>query len=274
MVPFCSLVSINAKRSHSSSWAVSKDLSLLQKHEIEAYINEPHKKSGDLLQGYKIAMNPREWEEKLEEQRAANEEAEANEEVDQLEDAEEEEEGEPKKVKPNAKKRKREHEPKPKKKREPKKSASAGAESKEKKAGVKKKAGKKNGVMSKETIESEDDGGEDAEGEDAPAESSKKSGPVSKRAKKDKGGDDGDLGKCHSLAVFLLRLPSSSRWSPYRRSSYHRISSRPSSPILKFKPSSGHLANNPDAVKVKEWRHKLQRAFLSRTVPKAEVRVF
>lgn len=178
---------------HDSSWAVSKDLSLLQKHEIEAYINEPHKKSGDLLQGYKIAMNPREWEESLEEQQAAIEEAEANEEVDQLEDADEDEEDEPKKAKAT-KKRKRESETKPKKKKEPKKSTSAGAETKEKKAGAK-KGGKKNGIRSKETIESEDDGAEDAEGEDAPAESSKKSGPASKRAKKDKGGDDGDLSK-------------------------------------------------------------------------------
>lgn len=33
-----------------------------------------------------------------------------------------------------------------------------------------------------------------------------------------------------------------------------------------------HLAINSDAVKVKEWRHKLQRAFLSKSIPKEEVR--
>ncbi|KAF8585893.1 Tudor/PWWP/MBT [Ramaria rubella] len=178
------------------SWAVSKDLSLLQKHEIEAYINEPSKKNGDLLAGYKIAMNPSVWEEGLEEQRVALEEAEADEEVDQLEDGDDDDDDdEPKKLK-SSKKRKRESEPRPKKKREPKKSSSAGAEGKEKKAAAKKKGGgKKNGIRSKETIESEDDGAEDAEGEDVPAESSKKSGSASKRAKKDKSGDDGDFGE-------------------------------------------------------------------------------
>ena len=143
-------------------------------------------------------MNPREWEETLEEQQAAIEEAEANEEVDQLEDVDEDDEDEPKKAKPS-KKRKRESEPKPKKKKEPKKSGSA--ESKEKKVGIKKKSGK-NGMRSKETIESEDDGAEDAEGEDAPAESSRKSGGASKRAKKDKSGDDGDFRKWDHLPYF------------------------------------------------------------------------
>ncbi|KAF8513901.1 Tudor/PWWP/MBT [Hysterangium stoloniferum] len=211
------------------SWAVSKDLSLLQKHEIEAYINEPHKKSGDLLSGYKIAMNPSEWEAKLEEKRAALEELEADEEVDQLDEADEDRgEDEPKKAKAG-KKRKRESEVKPKKKKEPKKAAAAaaaGAEAKEKKtSSAKKKApGKKNGIRSKETIESEDDG-EGEQGEDAPAESSKKAGPGSKRSKKDKGEEEKAL---------------------------------------------DHLVDNPDANKVREWRHKLQRAFLNKTTPKAE----
>ncbi|KAF8513908.1 hypothetical protein BU17DRAFT_68585 [Hysterangium stoloniferum] len=31
-----------------------------------------------------------------------------------------------------------------------------------------------------------------------------------------------------------------------------------------------HLVDNPDANKVMEWRHKLQRAFLNKTTPKAE----
>ena len=40
-----------------------KDISKLQQHEIQAYIDEPYKKSGDLLQGYKIALDPKKWEE-------------------------------------------------------------------------------------------------------------------------------------------------------------------------------------------------------------------
>ena len=31
------------------------------------------------------------------------------------------------------------------------------------------------------------------------------------------------------------------------------------------------LANDPVCVKVKDWRHKLQRAFLSKSLPTAEV---
>jgi outer membrane biosynthesis protein TonB len=189
------LVSVKTKTFLLSSWAVSKDLSLLQKHEIEAYINEPHKKSGDLLQGYKIALNPSEWEAGLGTKQEAKEEEAADEEVDQLDEADDDnDDDEPKKAK-TGKKRKRESETKPKKKKEPKKSA--GAEAKEKKTPAKKKTiGKKNGTRSKETIESEDDG----EGEeDAAAESSKKTGPVSKRARK--GTAEDDLGKFLSIIL-------------------------------------------------------------------------
>ena len=42
-----------------------KDISKLQKHEIEAYINEPFRKNGDLLKGYKIALDPTSWEEEV-----------------------------------------------------------------------------------------------------------------------------------------------------------------------------------------------------------------
>src|ERR1700730_870872 len=44
-----------------SAWTVAKDISKLQKHEIEAFISEPSKKSGDLHKGYKIALDPEEW---------------------------------------------------------------------------------------------------------------------------------------------------------------------------------------------------------------------
>jgi hypothetical protein len=45
----------------SSAWTVTKDISKLQKHEIEAFINEPSKKNGDLHKGYKIALDPDAW---------------------------------------------------------------------------------------------------------------------------------------------------------------------------------------------------------------------
>jgi len=44
-----------------STWAQPKDLSLLQAKEIDAFINGPGKKKGDLLKGYQIAKDPSEW---------------------------------------------------------------------------------------------------------------------------------------------------------------------------------------------------------------------
>jgi hypothetical protein len=45
-------------RCSTSAWVVPKDMSKLKEHEIQSYINEPHKRSGELLAGYKIALNP------------------------------------------------------------------------------------------------------------------------------------------------------------------------------------------------------------------------
>ena len=50
-------------------------MSKLKKHEIEAYINEPVKRSGELFNAYKIALDPEKWEQEKEEQRMMNEEA-------------------------------------------------------------------------------------------------------------------------------------------------------------------------------------------------------
>ena len=57
----------------------------MKPHEIEAYIAEPHKKSGDLMAGYRVALNPETWEKEREAARMEAEEAEADEEVDELE---------------------------------------------------------------------------------------------------------------------------------------------------------------------------------------------
>ena len=104
-----------------SAWLVPKDISKLQKHEIQAYIDEPFKRSGDLLTGYRIALDPTKWEEEWDAASALAAEEEANAEIDQLdsdeaedkdamdedEDAEDEEGG---KKKQKSKKRKRESE--------------------------------------------------------------------------------------------------------------------------------------------------------------------
>lgn len=205
------------------AWTLAKDLSLLQKHEIEAYINEPHKKSADLLKAYKIAMDPSTWEASLSapDISTAEGDEEVDEEIDELDEGGDDGDSEKGAAKVG-KKRKRESETKPRKKKD----AGAKGPIADKKTPAKKKLNKKNGMRSKETIESEDDGGEadaatDEGGEHAKTDSSKKSAPPSKKLKKEKPEDD---------------------LSP----------------------------QDPENIKVKEWRHKLQRGFLSKTIPKEE----
>ncbi|KZS98561.1 hypothetical protein SISNIDRAFT_148144 [Sistotremastrum niveocremeum HHB9708] len=185
------------------SWAIAKDLSLLQKHEIEAYISEPHKKSGDLLKGYQIALNPEAWEAEREAQRVDDEEAEADAEIDELEgeqDGEADEDGE---KKPKAKKKR---EPEAKSKPKKKKDANENADKKKKESNKRKKGG--------DNVESEDGGDDDAS-----------KNPSAKRQKRDK--DDDDKGEDKML-------------------------------------------KDPEALKVKDWRHKLQRSFLGKVVARPE----
>ncbi|KAH7913286.1 hypothetical protein BJ138DRAFT_969298, partial [Hygrophoropsis aurantiaca] len=191
------------------AWLVSKDISKLQPHEIQAYINEPHKRSGDLLSGYKIAMNPEPWEKERANAAMVADEQEGNAEVDQL-DSEGEEEDQKKPAK--SKKRKRDSEapaPKAKAKAKPKG---------EKKAAAPK--AKKNGIKSKAQVESEDEGDDgeqeaEAEDEEDVGPSTKSAPPPSKKPKREKE-DDVD-------------------------------------------PA---LEKDPEAQKVREWRHRLQKALL------------
>lgn len=161
----------------SSAWLVSKDISKLKTHEIEAYINEPHKKSGDLLTGYRIALDPSKWEKERETADLAAVEQEDNAPVDQLE-SDNENDGAKKPAK--TKKRKRDSEaptPKPKAK-----SKSKGDKK------VPQSRAKRNGAKSKEMVESEDEGEPEAEAEeDEEAGSSAKAAPPpSKKPKREK----------------------------------------------------------------------------------------
>jgi len=156
------------------SWLVPKEISPLQKHEIEAFIAQPSKKSGELLKGYKIAQDPVTWEEEKKKSAAEEEEAEMNAEIDQL-DGEEDaaadgDDGEEKKP---GRKRKRESESKASTKKKGGKDSDGGEK---KKRG--RRSTKKNGI-SNETVESEDDGADD-----------KDLSPAAKRAKRDKDEDD------------------------------------------------------------------------------------
>ena len=74
-----------------SAWIVPKDISKLQPHEIQAFLAEPFKRGGELLKGYRIALDPTQWEQEREAALAEAQEAEANAEVDQLDSDGEEE---------------------------------------------------------------------------------------------------------------------------------------------------------------------------------------
>lgn len=69
-----------------SSWLGPKDISKLLPHEIESYINDPVKKSGDLLAGYRIALDPTEWEAKRPQLPTADEDEDADADADGEED--------------------------------------------------------------------------------------------------------------------------------------------------------------------------------------------
>lgn len=200
------------------AWIVPKDISRLQQHEIQAYIAEPFKRSGDLLKGYRIALDPKAWEEEKEAAAAEAREEEANAEVDQLESDGEEEPDDDEDKKKKTKKRKRDSDVAPAKSKAKAKKASAEPASRSKATSAK---GKKNGPKSKAMVESEDEGGAEAENESA---SKRTSPPPTKKAKRDKE-EDAD--------------------SP--------------------------LNSDPEALKVREWRHKLQKAFLNqKVIPKEE----
>ncbi|KAF8625302.1 hypothetical protein AX15_005435 [Amanita polypyramis BW_CC] len=181
------------------AWLVAKDISKLQPHEIESYINEPFKRSGDLLQGYRIALDPTKWEQEVEAAGQVAVEEEANAEIDELESERDDDDS----AKAKSKKRKRLSDAAPKAKKVAPRS-------------------RRNGTKSRAMIESEDEGDVgDAEG----ARGKKASPPPTKKAKRDKEEDAEDA----------------------------------------------KLANDPEALRVRDWRHKLQKSFLSnKGLPKDE----
>ncbi|KAF8955661.1 hypothetical protein BDZ97DRAFT_1764643, partial [Flammula alnicola] len=214
------------------AWLPAKEMSSLKRHEIEAFLaDDTKKRSGDLREGYKIALDPQPWMTNRAEIAQAAQEAEENAQVDQLESEPdgEEEGGSTKKVKAlTSKKRKRESEIEPAKvaKKTPKAKKGSAEPAKRKSSSTGPKT-KKNGAKSKTLVESEDEG-EPAEAEDEGEDeglSKKTSPPPAKKAKRDKD-DDGDDSK-----------------------------------------GSG----DPQSLKVRDWRHRLQKTFLSnKSLPKSE----
>jgi hypothetical protein len=166
----------------SSAWLIAKDISKLQKHEIEAFINEPHKKSGELMSGYRIALDPTKWEEELEARQAEVAEADANAEIDELE-----EEGDDNAKPEVGKTKKRKRDPEAKKAKKEKKEGSASATKKKPSAKT-----KTNGASEshKTVVESEDEADADEKEDAGPSKT--EAAPPAKKAKRDKNVDDVD----------------------------------------------------------------------------------
>jgi hypothetical protein len=222
-----------------SAWLPSKDVSRLLPHEIAAYISEPSKRKGDLLEGYKIANEPHDWRkskdalaqrEKELDESGAHPDSGGGDHDELDEDDEDAEEDSSAGKKSKAKKRKRE--------------SVAVKESAEEKKGKRKRASEqlakqrrtKGTKKSAEHIESEDE--EEKPAAEKPTSSKVDKERPAKRAKKEK----------------------------------ESVAPAPAAAAADEDGDDAAMANDPEAAKVKEWRHKLQRAFLTKTAPAAEVR--
>jgi len=195
----------------TSSWLPPREISPLKPHQIDAFINEPHRKaSGSLRTAYLTAQDPTEWDAQQAAALRQLEEAEADEDVDELEEEEDEEE------EPTSGKRKR----------------SAPAQKKDaKKAKTTKK------VSFQLFSHHKTDHQAAAEPKPKAAAEKPKSDKPKDKAASAAATDDAGAGES------------------------------PSDVMRKLTPDP--LAADPEAVKVKDWRHKLQRAFLVKGVPDA-----
>jgi hypothetical protein len=210
---------------------VPKDISKLQTHEIEAYISEPYRRSGDLLTGYRVALDPKKWEE--ERAAALAEGVEDEPEIDELDS---ENEGSEDRKHTKSKKRKRDSDAGLANKTKGRPRAKKGSAEPAGKKKASNSKSKKGGMRSKAMVESEDD--------DA-GPSKKSSPPPAKKARLEK--DDEEL---EGISVL---------WA---QAAYPNSISR-----------SAQMLKDPEAIKVREWRHKLQKSFLSnKSIPKEEVR--
>ncbi|KAF8602530.1 hypothetical protein BDV93DRAFT_545196 [Ceratobasidium sp. AG-I] len=221
------------KKRRLSAWLPSKDVSRLLPHEIAAYINELSKRKGELLEGYKIANDPYEWR-KTKDALAKRErdvgESGTGDDVDELDEEAEAEDDEEDADAAGGKK------PKAKKR----KRESTVKESAEEKKGKRKRASEqlakqrrgKGTKKSAEHIESEDD-------DDKPAAEK----PTSSKVEKER---------------------------PNKRAKKESIAPAPAAAAADEEGDDAAMASDPEAAKVKEWRHKLQRAFLTKTAPVPE----
>ena len=169
--------------------------------------------------------------------------------MDQL-DSETEDGDEPKKSK-SSKKRRRDSDEELVREKKATKAKKDSAESTKKKTPATKS--KKNG-KSKSMVESEDDG-EHAQDDADDAGPSKASPPPTKKMKHDKDDEGDDCKDPHLLRYLLESLTCLFTFNRHQPSCY-----------------TAKLSGDPQSLRVRDWRHKLQKTFLShKTLPKAEV---
>jgi hypothetical protein len=253
-------------------------MSALLPHEIEAFLADDNKKrNGELHKGYQIALDSADFVRQQKNNVRALKESMDNAQVDQLEsEGEEGGEGDEdgaavvKKSKGStSKKRKRDSEVEPAKaKRGPKTTKKDSVEPVKKKSAPGKTA-RKNGAKSKALVESEDEGAEAEDDDDDDAGPSKKtSPPPAKKAKRDK--EDADYGVFFSLgSVLFFDATWRTFWNTNLLFSLFFYIIRANCVLFYF---SAKGSNDPQSLKVRDWRHKLQKTFLSnKTLPKAEV---
>ncbi|KAF6745265.1 hypothetical protein DFP72DRAFT_974406, partial [Ephemerocybe angulata] len=242
------------------SWLLEKDISRLQPHEIEAYITEPTKKKAkpDLLEAYRIAQDPTAWLAKMDalaaqalaaasasDAAASDEDAEADD-VDELES-----DAVAASASTKSKKRKRDAvEGGAKAKKAPKTSTSTSTASAKKGKTASTKGRGKNGAKSKAMVESEDEGehGPSASG----AEDEDAVGPSAKKTKK---------------ASAAKEPKEAGEGSPPPTKRQKRVNAAAAAAAEKEAEESNH---DPEAVQVRDWRHKLQKMFLGKVLPKDE----
>jgi len=219
------------------AWLPSKDVSRLLPHEIASYISEPSKRKGELLEGYKIANEPHDWRKSKDalaqrEKELAESGAAPDSGAGDHDELDDDDEEDAEEDTSSAGKKSKAK----KRKRESVKESAEEKKGKRKRASeqlVKQRRGKGT-KKSAENIESEDE-------EDKPQTEKPTSSKVAdkerpnKRAKKDK----------------------------------ESVAPAPAAPADEDGDDAA-MANDPEAAKVKEWRHKLQRAFLTKTAPAAE----
>ena len=225
-----------------SAWLDSKDMTLLEEHEVRFYLKN-QKRSRELFQGFRhaLGLDPKLFVDKQElEERGQNAE------VDQLESEHDDNQDNDSKTKPDvattSKKRKRESDVESKQEKAPKvKKDSAEQESAA-------DNGRMNGVKSKTMGELEDEGDNDVDDDGGLGTSKRASPPLTKEAKCDK--DDGD--NCDPFFLSFIN-ECSQRFSLF--------------------PAKNSTA--PQVDQVRDWRRRLQKAFFSNdsdALPKSEVR--